>query len=178
MKGGSDLQRYVDLLVPGAGPTKIRITRGEGPIDLVGSHCVEYFGFKDEDRDHSVSPSTWSAATDSDHCVSVIVTSDDDEEEGNTDNEMEAEDQEESAKGNKSGDKKDEKTKKELKQLRDSKPTRQVARVPLQKWEIESQDVINSIVNREKSDKKTPSKEEKKGKNSAESKSGEKKSMS
>ena len=88
MKGGSDLQRYVDLLVPGAGPTKIRITRGEGPIDLVGSHCVEYFGFK-EDED-----------------------SDDDEEEGDTD-EMETEDQEESAKGNKSGDKKDEKTKKE-----------------------------------------------------------------
>ena len=143
MKGGSDLQRYVDLLVPGAGPTKIRITRGEGPIDLVGSHCVEYFGFKDEDSDHSVSPSTWSAATDSDHCVSVIVTS---EEEGNTDNEMEAEDQEESAKGNKSGDKKDEKTK-EFMQLRDSKPTRQVVRVPTQKWETESQDVINSIVN-------------------------------
>ena len=62
-----------------------------------------------------------------------------------------------------------------FKQLRDSKPTRQVAKVPLQKWEIESQDVINSIVNSEKSDKKTPSKEEKKRKNSAESKSGEKK---
>ena len=91
---------------------------------------------------------------------------------------MEAEDQEESAKGNKSGDKKDEKTKKEFKQLRDSKPTRQVVRVPTQKWETESQDVIDSIVNREKSDKKTPSKEEKKRKNSGESKSGDKKPKS
>ena len=43
MKGGSDLQKYVDLLVPGAGPTKIRITCGEGPINLVGSH---YSGYK------------------------------------------------------------------------------------------------------------------------------------
>ena len=34
-----------------------------------------------------------------------------------------------------------------FKQLRDSKPTRKVARVPPQKWETESQDVINSIVN-------------------------------
>ena len=122
MKGGSDLQRYVDLLVPGAGPTKIRITRGEGPIDLVGSHCVEYFGFK-EDEDS------------------------DDDEEGDTD-EMETEDQEESVKGNKSGDKKDEKTKKESGDKKASP---------------------------EKSDKKTtPSKDEKR-KKSGESKSGEKK---
>ena len=79
MKGGSDLQKYVDLLVPG--PSKIKIIHGEGPVHLVGSHCVEFFGFK-EDED-----------------------SDDDEEEGDTENEMETE-EEETAKGNKSGDKK------------------------------------------------------------------------
>merc|ERR1711928_64271 len=79
MKGGSDLQKYVDLLIPG--PSKIKIIHGEGAVHLVGSHCVEFFGFK-EDED-----------------------SDDDEEEGDTENEMETE-EEETAKGNKSGDKK------------------------------------------------------------------------
>merc|ERR1711911_102346 len=50
MKGGSDLQKYVDLLIPG--PSKIKIIHGEGPVHLVGSHCVEFFGFKeDEDSD-------------------------------------------------------------------------------------------------------------------------------
>merc|ERR1712096_387221 len=47
MKGGTDLQKYVDLLVPG--PAKLKIIHGEGPINLVGSHVVDYFGFKDED---------------------------------------------------------------------------------------------------------------------------------
>merc|ERR1719186_312025 len=47
MKGGSDHQKYVDLLVPSA--AKLKIIHGEGPIHLVGSHCVDYFGFKDED---------------------------------------------------------------------------------------------------------------------------------
>ena len=44
MKGGVDLQKYVDLLVPG--PAKMKIIHGEGPINLVGSHCVEYFGYR------------------------------------------------------------------------------------------------------------------------------------
>merc|ERR1711915_581466 len=81
MKGGVDLQKYVDLLVPG--PFKIKIIHGEGPIHLVGSHCVEFFGFKDDED------------------------SDDDEEEGDTENEMETEEEEGTAKGNKSGDRKE-----------------------------------------------------------------------
>merc|ERR1719295_2271258 len=40
MKGGKDLQTYVDLLVPC--PSKISILQGEGPIHLIGSHCVDY----------------------------------------------------------------------------------------------------------------------------------------
>ena len=96
MKGGVDLQKYVDLLVPG--PAKMKIIHGEGPINLVGSHCVEYFGYREDDD------------------------SDDDEEEGDTENEMETEEQEDEAKTkNKSGEKKvspaksspNEKTKKE-----------------------------------------------------------------
>merc|ERR1719186_676026 len=47
MKGGSDLQKYVALLVPN--PAKLKIIHGEGPIHLVGSHFVDYFGFKVED---------------------------------------------------------------------------------------------------------------------------------
>merc|ERR1711874_959814 len=49
MKGGVDLQKYIDLLVPGN--AKIKIIHGEGPINLIGSHCVDYFGFKDDEED-------------------------------------------------------------------------------------------------------------------------------
>merc|ERR1712226_1670686 len=44
-KGGQDLQKYVDLLIPG--PAKLTLLQGEGPIHLAGSHCVDFFGFKD-----------------------------------------------------------------------------------------------------------------------------------
>merc|ERR1712227_458408 len=79
MKGGVDLQKYVDLLVPG--PAKMKIIHGEGPINLIGSHCVDYYGFKeDEDSD------------------------DDEEEDGDTENEMESEEQQEEKTKKKSGD--------------------------------------------------------------------------
>lgn len=45
MKGGVDHQRYVDLLVPC--PAKISLLQGEGPIHLVGSHCVDFYGYRD-----------------------------------------------------------------------------------------------------------------------------------
>jgi len=82
MKGGEDLQKFVDLLVPG--PAKIKIIHGEGPINLVGSHCVDYYGFKDDSDD-----------------------SDDDDEDEDTENEeMETEQEpaEDAKKANKSGD--------------------------------------------------------------------------
>jgi len=52
MKGGVDHQRYVDLLVPS--PAKLTLLSGEGPVHLVGSHCVDYYGYRDtgeEDED-------------------------------------------------------------------------------------------------------------------------------
>merc|ERR1712098_597951 len=49
MKGGQDLQTYVDLLVPC--PAKISLLQGEGPIHLIGSHCVDYDGYKEVDDD-------------------------------------------------------------------------------------------------------------------------------
>jgi len=73
MKGGVDYQRYVDLLVPC--PAKIKLLHGEGPIHLVGSHCVDFYGY----RDHG-------AGSDA-------------EESEEEDAEMEAEEQEAAAKG-------------------------------------------------------------------------------
>eukprot|EP00092_Neocalanus_flemingeri_P034873 GFUD01037948.1.p1 GENE.GFUD01037948.1~~GFUD01037948.1.p1 ORF type:complete len:216 (-),score=66.23 GFUD01037948.1:94-741(-) len=45
MKGGSDYQQYVDLLVPTK--AKLKLLQGEGPIHLIGSHCVDFSGFRD-----------------------------------------------------------------------------------------------------------------------------------
>merc|ERR1711903_344323 len=69
MKGGAELQKYVDILVPST--AKLTIIHGEGPINLVGSQCVDYYGFKDEGDEES-----------------------EDEEEGDTENEdMETEEE-------------------------------------------------------------------------------------
>merc|ERR1712096_523920 len=45
MKGGSDFQQYVDLLVPC--PAKLKLLQGEGPINLIGSHYVDFYGYRD-----------------------------------------------------------------------------------------------------------------------------------
>jgi len=41
MKAGSKLQQYVNLLLPDS--ATIKIISGEGPITLVGSHCVDFY---------------------------------------------------------------------------------------------------------------------------------------
>ena len=45
MKAGEDYQQYVDLLVPHK--AKFKLVHGEGPISLSGSHCVDFYGYKD-----------------------------------------------------------------------------------------------------------------------------------
>eukprot|EP00092_Neocalanus_flemingeri_P020202 GFUD01021876.1.p1 GENE.GFUD01021876.1~~GFUD01021876.1.p1 ORF type:complete len:228 (-),score=64.63 GFUD01021876.1:255-938(-) len=45
MKGGSDYQQYVDLLVPTK--AKFSLLQGKGPIHFLGSHCVDFSGFRD-----------------------------------------------------------------------------------------------------------------------------------
>merc|ERR1711915_746767 len=45
MKGGKDYQTYVDLLIPCQ--AKLTLLQGEGPINLVGSHCVDFYGYRD-----------------------------------------------------------------------------------------------------------------------------------
>merc|ERR1711982_98188 len=55
MKGGQNLHQYVDLLVPSS-QAKFTLLQGEGPINLVGSHCVDFFGYReteDDDEDES-----------------------------------------------------------------------------------------------------------------------------
>merc|ERR1712025_339678 len=45
MKGGRDCQHMVDLLIPCN--AKLSLLQGEGPIHLVGSHCVDFYGYRD-----------------------------------------------------------------------------------------------------------------------------------
>merc|ERR1711872_573275 len=49
MKGGENLQQYVNLLLPD--PATIKIISGEGPITLIGSHCVDFYDFRNFDED-------------------------------------------------------------------------------------------------------------------------------
>merc|ERR1719233_1360216 len=44
MKSGLQLQQYVDILLPDT--ATIKITAGKGPITLVGSHCVDYYDYR------------------------------------------------------------------------------------------------------------------------------------
>merc|ERR1712098_574469 len=61
MKGGSNYQQYIDLLVPSK--AKFSLLQGAGPINLLGSHCVDFFGYKDMDADSEeedeVAEETW-----------------------------------------------------------------------------------------------------------------------
>eukprot|EP00088_Acartia_fossae_P044025 TRINITY_DN4665_c0_g1_i1.p1 TRINITY_DN4665_c0_g1~~TRINITY_DN4665_c0_g1_i1.p1 ORF type:complete len:258 (-),score=114.26 TRINITY_DN4665_c0_g1_i1:100-873(-) len=44
MKGGGKVQQYLDLLVPDS--ASIKIVGGTGPITLVGSHCVDFYDYR------------------------------------------------------------------------------------------------------------------------------------
>merc|ERR1719319_1660523 len=45
MRGGEDLQTYVDILVPHQ--ATITLAQGSGPLHLFGSHCVVFYGYRD-----------------------------------------------------------------------------------------------------------------------------------
>merc|ERR1712088_865876 len=98
MKGGEDLQKYIDLLIPGN--AKMKLIHGEGPINLVGSHCVDYFGFKDEEEDS------------------------DEEDEGDTENEMETEETSTEEKTKKASPAKDMSASKKASPAKDSSTTK------------------------------------------------------
>ena len=44
MRGGKDYSQYIDLLVPKK--ATLKLVQGEGPISLVGSHCVDFYGYR------------------------------------------------------------------------------------------------------------------------------------
>ena len=44
MRGGKDYSQYIDLLVPKK--ATLKLIQGEGPISLVGSHCVDFYGYR------------------------------------------------------------------------------------------------------------------------------------
>jgi len=45
MRGGEDLQTYVDILV--RHQATITLAQGSGPLHLFGSHCVDFYGYRD-----------------------------------------------------------------------------------------------------------------------------------
>merc|ERR550517_1978722 len=45
MRAGTDLQTYVDILVPSN--AKLTLVKGEGPVHLIGSHCIDFFASMD-----------------------------------------------------------------------------------------------------------------------------------
>merc|ERR1711934_1198227 len=49
MRGGTDLQTYVDILVPSK--AKLTLIQGEGPVHLIGSHCIDFFANMDGEGD-------------------------------------------------------------------------------------------------------------------------------
>merc|ERR1712029_258650 len=49
MRGGTDLQTYVDILVPSK--AKLTLIKGEGPVHLIGSHCIDFFANIDGEAD-------------------------------------------------------------------------------------------------------------------------------
>ena len=44
MMGGRDYNSYIDLQIPKKATFKL--IQGEGPISLVGSHCVDFYGYR------------------------------------------------------------------------------------------------------------------------------------
>merc|ERR1711887_475944 len=56
MKSGLQLQQYVDILLPDT--ATIKITAGKGPITLVGSHCVDYYDYRNYGGDEEQEATT------------------------------------------------------------------------------------------------------------------------
>jgi hypothetical protein len=52
MKSGSNLQQYVDLLVPDL--ATIKMVHGSGPITLLGSHCVDFYDYRNYGNDETL----------------------------------------------------------------------------------------------------------------------------
>jgi len=165
MRGGTDLQRYIDLLIPTKG--KIKLIKGKGPITLVGSHCVEYNMSPYDDE-----------------------SEEDEEEEGaesSEDDEVDMEQEQETTaqkKEDKSGDKKKKATKEEevkekeaepeAKKTPKKTPTKEGKKTPTKEGKKTPKKDEEPVVE----EKKTPGKEGKKRKASGDADDGKKKRKS
>jgi len=83
MKSGTNLQQYVDLLVPDL--AKIKVVAGSGPITLLGSHCVDFYDYRNYGHDETLD--------------------DEEDAESSEDDEMDEEEQETAVKEDKESDK-------------------------------------------------------------------------
>jgi len=99
MKSGLQLQQYVDILLPDT--ATIKITAGKGPITLVGSHCVDYYDYRNYGGDEE-----------------------DDDEECSEDDEMDEEEQEATTKEDSTEDKNGKKTSKKEETVKKEEETK------------------------------------------------------
>jgi len=81
MKSGTNLQQYVDVLIPDM--AKIKVIAGSGPITLLGSHCVDFYDYRNYGQDET----------------------EDEDAESSEDDEMDEEEQETAVKEDKESDK-------------------------------------------------------------------------
>lgn len=69
MKGGQQLQQQVDLLIPDA--ATIKLVSGEGPITLVGSHCMDFYDYRNYGNDEDTEDEEDGAASSEDDEVDM-----------------------------------------------------------------------------------------------------------
>jgi len=74
MKAGNDLQKYIDLLVPDT--AKIKVISGSGPVSLIGSHCVDFYDYRNygagqDDEDDEEEDEDEEAASSEDDAVDM-----------------------------------------------------------------------------------------------------------
>jgi len=98
MKSGTNLQQYVDVLVPDM--AKIKVVAGSGPITLLGSHCVDFYDYRNYGGDET-----------------------EEDAESSEDDEMDEEEQETAVKEDKESDKEPAKETKEEKKKTPKKDT-------------------------------------------------------
>jgi len=131
MKSGVNLQQYVDLLVPDL--ATIKIVNGAGPITLLGSHCVDFYDYRNYGGDDTLD--------------------DEEESENSEDDEMDAEEQETVAV------KKEVKKKEEVKE-EEVAPVKEVKKKTPKKEEAKEEEVAPVKEGKKKTPKKdTPKKE-------------------
>lgn len=64
MKSGVNLQQYVDLLIPDL--ATIKMINGSGPITLLGSHCVDFYDYRNYGADETLDDEEEDAASSED----------------------------------------------------------------------------------------------------------------